>query len=67
MKTIKVGDVFTYEDELYVVKKDLRKKGSNRVIAAAAHNFYGMGFWGFECEFSFEEDGAILFLKQVKI
>ena len=67
MKTIKVGDVFTYEGELYVVTKDCRPKGSACVIVAAAHNFYGSGFYLHECSFAVTGKGCLASLEEVQI
>jgi hypothetical protein len=67
MTTIKVGDVFTYEGELYIVTKDYRPEGGSCVLAAAAHNFYGSGFYGHECSFAVTRKSGLASLKRVKI
>lgn len=67
MKTIKVGDVFTYEGELYVLTKDLRPEGGSSVHAAAAHNYYGEKAFGREYSFAVSRNGYIAPFKRVKI
>lgn len=67
MKAIKIGDVFTYEGELYVVTKDLRPKGGSSVNAAAAHNFFGIEAYCHEYSFAVSRKSSLASLKQVKI
>lgn len=67
MKAIKVGDVFTYEGEMYVVTRDYRHEGGSCVIAAAAHNFYGSDAYGHEYSFAVTRKSGLASLKQVKI
>lgn len=67
MKTIKVGDVFTYQGELFVVTKDLRPEGGSSVHAAAAHNLYGIKAYGHEFSFAVTRITCRAALKRVKI